>query len=55
VKDVVRVDARSVLSLMTLGVRQGETISIEAGGDDAESAVEALAKFLSEYVEPEEE
>jgi phosphocarrier protein HPr len=51
VKEFVRVDARSVLSLMTLGVRQGETIVVEAVGDDAESAVAALVDFLDGYVE----
>jgi phosphotransferase system HPr (HPr) family protein len=51
VKEFVRVDARSVLSLMTLGVKQGETILVEAVGDDAESAVAALAEFLDGYVE----
>jgi phosphocarrier protein len=54
VKEFVRVDARSVLSLMTLGVKQGETIVVEAEGDDAESAVAALAEFLDGYVEEQE-
>ena len=55
VKEFVRVDARSVLSLMTLGVRQGETIVVEADGEDAEKAVAALAEFLDGYVEDPEE
>jgi phosphocarrier protein HPr len=54
VKEFVRVDARSVLQLMTLGVKQGETIVVEAEGDDAESAVAALAEFLDGYVEEQE-
>jgi phosphocarrier protein HPr len=54
VKEFVRVDARSVLSLMTLGVKQGEQIVVEAAGDDAESAVAALVEFLDGYVEQEE-
>jgi len=55
VKEVARADARSVLSLMTLGVRQGETIVVEAEGDDAETAVAALVAFLDGYVEEQEE
>lgn len=55
VKEFARVDARSVLSLMTLGVRHGETIVVEADGEDAEAAVAALAEFLDGYVETEEQ
>lgn len=54
VKEFARVDARSVLSLMTLGVKQGEQIVVEAEGEDAETAVAALAEFLDGYVEQEE-
>jgi phosphotransferase system HPr (HPr) family protein len=54
VKEFVRVDMRSVISLMTLGVRQGESFVVEAVGEDAEAAVAAVADFLNEYVEPEE-
>ena len=54
VKEFVRFDMRSVISLMTLAVRQGETLIVEAQGDDAESAVAAVANFLDGYVEPEE-
>lgn len=54
VKEFVRVDMRSVISLMTLGVRHGETFVVEAVGEDAESAVAAIAAFLNEYSEPED-
>ena len=54
VKEFARADARSVLSLMSLGVRQGETIVVEAEGDDAESAVAALVELLDGYVEEQE-
>ena len=54
VKEFARVDARSVLSLMTLGVKQGELVVVEAEGDDAETAVAAVAEFLDTYVEQEE-
>jgi len=55
VKEFARVDARSVLSLMTLGVQHGETIVVEADGEDAEAAVAALGDFLDGYVETEEQ
>lgn len=53
VKECERADVRSVISLMTLGVKHGETLIVEARGDDAEQAVAALAEFLDGYVEQE--
>lgn len=41
------VDAKSILSVLTLGVHQGYEIEITADGDDAASALEAL-KLLVE-------
>lgn len=54
VKEFVRVDIRSVISLMTLAAQYGDELIVEGQGEDAESAVAAVADFLNGYVEPEE-
>jgi phosphotransferase system HPr (HPr) family protein len=41
-----RVDAKSTLNLLILGATQGTEIIIEAEGDDAEEAVNALAALV---------
>jgi phosphotransferase system HPr (HPr) family protein len=40
------VDAKSVLMLLTLDVRQGDSIEISADGPDADDAVESLAALV---------
>lgn len=40
------VDAKSVLMLLTLDVRQGDSIEISADGPDADEAVEALSALV---------
>ncbi|MGD8458357.1 MAG: HPr family phosphocarrier protein [Anaerolineales bacterium] len=40
------VDAKSILSILTLGVSQGTEISISALGDDAEQALNALKTLI---------
>ena len=47
VKDNIRIDGKSVLSILTLGAAQGSKISVEATGDDAHDAIVALSKLLS--------
>jgi phosphotransferase system HPr (HPr) family protein len=47
VKDDIRADGKSVLSLMTLGASQGSEITLEANGEDAESAVVTLAELIA--------
>jgi phosphotransferase system HPr (HPr) family protein len=42
-----RVDAKSTLNLLILGATQGTEIIIEAEGDDAQEAVEALATLVA--------
>ncbi len=42
-----RVDAKSTLNLLILGATQGTEITIEAEGDDAQEAVEALATLVA--------
>ena len=40
-------DARSVLDLMTLAASRGTTLTVQAEGDDAEAAVEALGALIA--------
>jgi len=47
VKDDIRADGKSVLSLMTLGATQGSTITLEVNGLDSETALESLANLIS--------
>jgi phosphotransferase system HPr (HPr) family protein len=41
-----RVDAKSTLNLLILGATQGTEITLEADGDDALEAIEALAALV---------
>lgn len=54
VKDVARSDARSMLSLLALAAKQGDVIVVEAVGDDAVEAVDALIDMLDRYDDSEE-
>ena len=45
-KDRLKVDARSVLDVMTLAATNGSSLVITARGSDAQAAVDALAQFL---------
>ena len=54
-----RVEARSIMDLLTLGAGPGTELVLEADGDDAHDAVEALAQlvevgFLDEDAEDEQ-
>jgi phosphocarrier protein HPr len=54
-----RVEARSIMDLLTLGAGPGTELVLEADGDDAHEAVEALAQlvevgFLDEDAEDEQ-
>lgn len=46
-KNSEMVDAKSILSLMTLGAEQGCNLQIEAKGADAEVAIEKVADLIS--------
>ena len=46
VRDDRRVEASSIIDLLTLGAAQGTELILEAEGPDAEEAVEALAKLV---------
>jgi len=54
-KDNVRIDGKSVLSILTLGAAQGSKVSIEATGDDAQNAIEALAVLVESGFTPSQE
>lgn len=46
-KDDNWVNGKSIMGVMTLAAERGSTVTVRAEGDDAEAAVEALAKVLS--------
>ena len=46
-KEERRVNAKSLLGVLSLGIVQGAVIQLIADGPDAEEAVEALAELLS--------
>jgi phosphotransferase system HPr (HPr) family protein len=48
VRDNQRVEARNIMDLLTLGAAQGTELVLEADGDDAQEAVEALAKLVED-------
>lgn len=47
-KDGKSADMTKLLALMGLGVKQGETVTVNVEGDDEEAAAAAIEKFLTE-------
>lgn len=47
------VDARSLLAVMALGARHGDTVTLAAEGEGAEAAVADLAKMLASDLDAE--
>ncbi len=47
-KDGRKVDAKRIMGVMSLGVKQGQTIGISCEGEQEEEAAEALKAFLEE-------
>lgn len=45
-KDGKTVDAARLMAVMSLGVKQGQTITVTAEGDDEEAAVSGIQAFL---------
>ena len=43
-------DMRKLMGVMGMGIRQGETITVTAEGEDEPAAIEAVEKFLTENV-----
>ncbi len=46
-KDKVNANAKSILNILTLGTTQGSTITVQAEGEDAESALKALQELVA--------
>ena len=46
VRDDFRVEAKSIMNLLTLGAAQGTELTLEAEGSDAQEAVDALAEVI---------
>lgn len=42
-----RVNAKSIMGMMTLGLAAGEDVLVSADGTDEEAAIEGIEKFLS--------
>ena len=47
IKDDIRIDGKSVLSILTLGATQGTSVSVEATGADADDAIDILEGLLA--------
>ncbi len=45
--DQKKVNAKSIMGMMSLVLTSGRTVTIDAEGDDEESAIEALENFLT--------
>ena len=46
IKENECVDGKSVLGILTLGAQRGVQLTLQAYGEDAEEAVEALARLI---------
>ncbi len=44
-----RVNAKSIMGMMTLGLESGEEILVEASGADEEVAVQEIEKYLTTH------
>ena len=42
-----RVNAKSIMGMMSLGLNAGEKVTVEADGNDEESAISHIEKYLS--------
>ena len=42
-----KVNAKSIMGMMSLGLASGEQITVSADGQDEEAAIEEIEKFLS--------
>lgn len=48
VKGAKKTDTRRLMTLMAMGIKGGETITVQVEGPDEETAVDAIHRFLSE-------
>ncbi len=44
-----RVNAKSIMGMMTLGLESGEKVTVEADGADEEAAMNDIEKYLSTH------
>jgi len=47
ISDDKRVNAKSIMGMMSMGISAGETVTVEADGPDEEQAIENIEKYLS--------
>jgi catabolite repression HPr-like protein len=47
-KDGKRINAKSIMGLMSLAVGTGSVLTLIANGQDEQEAIEALAKYIEE-------
>ena len=50
VKGEVKVDATKIMAVMSMGVRSGDTVMLEAAGSDENAAIEAMETFFAQYL-----
>jgi phosphotransferase system HPr (HPr) family protein len=56
IRDDDRIEAKSIMNLLTLGATQGTQLIIEAEGSDAQEAVDALAEVVEKgFLEEDQE
>ena len=48
VSDNKHVNAKSLMGMMTLGIKSGDVVEIECDGEDEEEAVSALYEYLNQ-------
>lgn len=53
-EDPVDADGKSIMAMMTLAATEGTPLTIEASGEDAEKAIEALATMVKDKFGEEE-
>ena len=46
--DSSRVNAKSIMGMMTLGMNNGDVINISANGQDEETAMKAIEEYLAD-------
>ena len=54
-KDGQEVNAKGILGILTLGVNQGDTVTLRASGSDEEEAVEALCHLVEANFDEEDD
>lgn len=47
VSDEKRVNAKSIMGMMSLGISAGESVTVTADGPDEEAAIENIERYLS--------